>query len=114
MFTHRYTFAPEGLHYVLHSYDNQPAHVKANGYRAWYDMGVRQRVIYANGVEKLYEQGELVRIIWPDGATVYLKSGKFHNDNGPAIVSHNGTCYWFLRGRRLSLEEYMARPRKKD
>lgn len=96
----RYTATPSGAHYLLHSYDNQPALVKPNGYRAWYADGVRQRVIYANGIQKFYDQGELVRIVWTDGAEVNLRKGKFHCETGPAVITHSGTCYWFLRGKR--------------
>jgi hypothetical protein len=38
-------------------------------------------------------------IEYPDGTKVWLKNGKRHRTNGPAIIRPNGAKYWLQNGK---------------
>jgi hypothetical protein len=115
----QYRYVANGLHFLLHGTESEPALIRPNGYRAFYCEGRRHRmtgpaVIYANGTVKYYQEGLLHRdngpaVVYPDGARVYAKKGRIHREDGPAVIGHGGACYWFLNGRRLSREKFLEK-----
>jgi hypothetical protein len=70
----------------LHSYNDKPAIIYPNVYRAWYKEGRKHR-----------EDGPA--IIYSDGDQYWLKEGKKHREDGPAVILSNGSQYWFKKNK---------------
>ena len=50
-----------------------------------------------NYTEISYLDGRSLKI-WDDGTKVWLKNGKRHQDNGPAVIFPNGSKEWRKNG----------------
>ena len=95
----------------LHSFNDQPAAVYANGNQYWYQRGKPHRdngpaVVYADGHMEWYNSGELHRdngpaIIFASGTRIWYCNDIKHRDNGPAIIYSNGTAEYWLNGQRV-------------
>jgi hypothetical protein len=72
---------------LLHSIDDQPAIVRADGTRVWLRHGDRHRD---------HDQPALIR---PDGTRIWYQNGVIHRDGDqPAIVRGDGTRAWYQHG----------------
>jgi hypothetical protein len=40
---------------------------------------------------------------WSEGAITYLKSGKYHREDGPAYIGFNGYKEWYFEGKLHNL-----------
>lgn len=36
---------------------------------------------------------------WPNGEKRWILNGFLHREDGPAVIYHNGTKYWYLEGQ---------------
>lgn len=58
----------------------------------------RLRVYNAEGTKILRKTTEQM-IESPDGSVTYLRNGRVHRDNGPALTRANGEMYWYQEGQ---------------
>jgi hypothetical protein len=84
----------------LHSTDDKPAVIYADGARWWYSRGKIHRVggpaiIWANGVEEHWQMGERSKVVYPDtdemapqlrGVTRWYSGGKVVKEDLPPKV----------------------------
>jgi hypothetical protein len=98
----------------LHSFDDKPAVVWANGNQVWYQNGEFHRdndkpaVVLANGNQYWYQHDKLHRdndkpaIILANGSQIWYQNGKCHRDNNlPAVVDACGTQEWWRNGKLI-------------
>ena len=52
---------------------------------------------------------EYKKIIDDDGNKFFYMNGKFHNENGPAIIYANGIKNWYLDGICYTENEFNAK-----
>jgi hypothetical protein len=57
-----------------------------------------------NGELLVYVNDQLVKRTLKDGTVEWYKSGRLHNESGPAVQSKAGDEYW-LNGRQVSKDE---------
>ena len=81
---------------LLHSINDQPSIIRANGLLEWYWYGNRHRV---GGPA----------IIFPDKTQKWFKDGYLHREDGPAWYRSCGDCFWFLHGTEYTLEEFVKK-----
>lgn len=78
----------------LHSEDDQPAVVRANGTQEWYQNG------------KHHRDNDRPAIIRPNGTQLWYRNGLLHRDRDlPAIVCLNGYREWYKNGEHYYDEE---------
>ena len=104
--------------------EDGPAIIYKDGTKKWYKHGLLHRedgpaVIYSNGFKKWYldgieyskkefEEEICIELKYPQidplGNQVWRnKKGKYHRENGPAVICKDGTKEWYLNGIRHNL-----------
>ena len=81
----------------LHREDG-PAIEEVNG-TGWYQKGVAHR-----------EDGPAID--WKKGEKYWYQKGKLHREDGPAIEKVNGNKSWYIKGEKLSEQEFLNRNKK--
>lgn len=70
-----------------HSVGDQPAIIRKDGTKEWYQHGWPHR------------DGDLPAVVEPNGTKYWYQNDEVHRDGGqPAIVKANGTKYWKVNG----------------
>jgi hypothetical protein len=95
----------------LHSFNDEPALIAADGTRHWFKDHKRHRdndlpaIVYADGTNVWYKDGKRHRdndepaFIYINGSKFWYKDDKLHRDNDePAIVYPDGTKFWYKDG----------------
>lgn len=96
----------------LHSLEDKPAVIWANGNQEWFFEGKRHRledkpaIIMANGFQEWYFEGKRHRlkdkpaVIWADGTQWWYFEDKCHRgEDKPAIIRANGNQAWYFEGK---------------
>jgi hypothetical protein len=78
-----------------------PAVVRTNGYKAWFQHGVRHRTA-----------GPAVE--YADGAKEWWQHGNYHRDDGPAVENTNGHQRWWLNDQHMSFDEWLDKVKMSD
>ena len=99
--------------YSLHSFNDEPAVIRSDRYKAWYKEGELHRdgdepaVIDSNGRKVWYKEGKRHRegdepaIIFSDGTKAWYKEGELHRDGDePAVIDSDGRKVWYKEGKR--------------
>jgi len=73
----------------------------------------------ADGIRHCYAEGLLHRedgpaIIHPDGRQLWYLAGKLHREDGPAVVYPSGFVFWVLRNKRVTREDVLDTPEKRE
>ena len=76
------------LNIKLHSVDDQPSSVWANGDKYWH---------WHN---KLHRGHDLPAIEWANGNREWYWKGNHHRKDQPAIMTTGGVCYWYVHGKK--------------
>jgi antitoxin component YwqK of YwqJK toxin-antitoxin module len=77
----------------LHSYNDQPAIIKANGTRIWYKYGKKHR-------KTLNENGLVLPALISEGGDMHwYRNGKLHRDNDLPAFEHLGYKAWYRDGK---------------
>ena len=77
----------------LHRDEDQPAVIKANGSKYWYQDGKKHR------------DEDQPAVIKADGAKFWYKDGNLHRDNDlPAVIYADGDKWWYTDGNRTRIE----------
>ena len=74
--------------------DDGPAVEWPNGYKAWYQHGLRHR-----------DGGPAVE--FASGDKEWWQHGSVHRDDGPALEISDGTKAWWLNDQEMSFDEYL-------
>ena len=77
---------------------------------------------YPNGTQSWKINGRFHRedgpaIIYSDGTKVWMINGQLHREDGPAIIRSNGERVWYLYGVKVTPEEVfnrMTKDKKKE
>ena len=86
----------------IHSFGNQPARIKQNGDKYWYQNGKRHN-------DDRDSDGKLLpAVITQNGDKYWYQNGKLHNDDRdsdgkllPAVVTQNGSKKYFINGKQI-------------
>ena len=73
----------------LHSFDDMPAIIHADGTEEWYKNGKRHR------------DGDKPAIEDANGTKCWYKNGELHRDDKPAIEDANGVRSWYKNGKHV-------------
>jgi hypothetical protein len=69
---------------ILHSFNDQPAIIYANGTMKWYQHG------------NLHRDKDLPAVIYSNGRKVWYQNGELHRDNDqPAVIYIDGRKEWY-------------------
>lgn len=102
----------------LHRGGDLPA-METPDFSAWYRHGLMHRengaaYISADGKEQRYlkmgkkhREGGQPAVYRRDGGLEWFENDQRHCENGPAIINPNGTQEFWMRGKKLSLEEFL-------
>ncbi len=91
-----------GVDKKLHSVEDAPAIVYADGSMWWYEN------------DKIHRGGDKPAIIWWNGVEEYWQNNQRHRDNGPAVIFPDnenvhpmmrGVKQWWTRGRLVKQEK---------
>ena len=75
---------------IIHSFDDKPAIIRADGMQAWYING------------KLHRDGDKPACIWANGAQVWYINGNRHRDGDkPACIWVDGSQEWYINGIKI-------------
>ena len=99
---------------ILHSFQDEPAHVAVNHDKSWYKNGRLHRgndkpaAETYNGDLQFFKHGVAHRdgddpalIFWNGHLQKWCKFGQLHRDNDqPAVIQRNTIKEWFFRGKR--------------
>lgn len=80
----------------LHRDNDLPAVIDSDGYKIWFNNGIRHR-LNAPAVEG------------PEGDKAYYVNGKLHNENGPALINKFGKEEWHIEGIKYTEQEFNAK-----
>ena len=75
----------------LHRDSDLPAVIDSDGYKIWFNNGLRHR-LNAPAVEG------------PEGDKAYYVNGRLHNENGPALINKFGKEEWHIEGIKYTTE----------
>ena len=104
----------------LHREDG-PAVEFANGEKYWYQNGVLHRedgpASEWSGNKSWYQKGERHREDGPaveeaNGTKAWYQNGLLHREDGPACEYANGKKCWYIKGKKLSEQEFKNRNKK--
>ena len=102
----------------MSDYKTYEVRVYADGYKEWFLNGYRHREdgpALENSAGKFwYIDGKHHRVDGPaieyiDGSKEWWLNGYLHREDGPAVKCRNGIKYWYLNGKELSEQEFLAR-----
>lgn len=102
----------------LHRGGDLPA-METPDFSAWYRHGLMHRengpaFVSKDGKDQRYfkmgkkhREGGQPAVYRPDGGLEFYENGARHCENGPAVINPNGTQEFWMRGTKLSLEEFL-------
>lgn len=61
-------------HGELHSFDDEPCVIYADGTKWWYENG------------RVSRPGDKPAVVWPNGTEEYWQAGRRHRPDGPAVI----------------------------
>ena len=73
---------------------------------------VRTVEILADGEQRWYQHGKFHRnngpaVIWADGSQYWYQNDKFHRDDGPAVIAR-GEQHWYQNDKELTRAQFDA------
>jgi hypothetical protein len=95
-----------GFKRVLHSINDRPAVVRADGQEDWYTDGILTKSCDTNNTMMWFDtHGNLDRtkghpaVVFEDGTKRWCSHGKLHRVNGPAVERADGSKEWYSHGK---------------
>ena len=75
--------------------------------------------VYDNGkiewqLDGKYHREDGPAIIRPDGTKYWCKNGEYHREDGPAVIWPDGIKEWYLNGERYTEKEFNAEMQRRN
>lgn len=64
-------------------------------------------ILFWRNEEGRYHRDEGPAVIWPVGTLEYVIDGMYHRLGGPAIIGPSGQKYYYIAGKEYSREELL-------
>jgi hypothetical protein len=61
-----------------------------------------------------YHREDGPAVVLPSGYEEWYLNGRFHREDGPAAYHPNGTKYWFLNGNRVSWQQVFKKAKTEE